>query len=264
VKKRTWEILDLAKPGDRASRAFDIFILSLIALNVVALALETVRSVYARAARFFDGFEVFSVVAFTAEYVLRIWSCTVLERFASPVRGRLRFAVTPMALVDLFAILPFYLPFVGVDLRFVRAVRLMRLFRVVKVARYSEALRAFGRVFRAKKEELLVAAAVMFLVLLFAASLIYFAENDAQPEHFSSIPAAMWWGVATMTTVGYGDVCPVTTLGKVIAAVVSVLGIAMFALPTGILGAGFVEELRGRNKATRKCPHCGKDVDAGG
>ncbi len=263
VRKRTWEILDVAKQGDRASRAFDIFILSLIALNVVALVLETVRPVYARAPRLFDGFEVFSVVAFTVEYVLRIWSCTVLERFASPVRGRLRFAVTPMALVDLFAILPFYLPFLGVDLRFVRAVRLTRLLRVMKLTRYSEALRAFGRVFKAKKEELLVAAFVMFLLLLFAASLMYFAENDAQPEHFSSIPAAMWWGVATLTTVGYGDVCPVTTLGKVIAAIVSVLGIAMFALPTGILGAGFVEELRARSRLARKCPHCGKHLDAG-
>ncbi|HPD13817.1 MAG TPA: ion transporter [Planctomycetota bacterium] len=259
MRKRTWEILDVAKPGDKASRAFDIFILWLIAANVVALVLETVRPIHAAAPLLFDGFEVLSVVAFTIEYVLRLWSCTVSERFARPLRGRLRFAVTPMALVDLLAILPFYLPFFGVDLRFVRAVRLTRLFRVMKVARYSEALRTFSRVFRAKKEELLVAAFVMVLLLLFASSLMYFAENEDQPERFSSIPAAMWWGVATLTTVGYGDVCPVTTAGKLIAAIVSVVGIAMFALPTGILGAGFVEEVA-RKRWPRVCPHCGKEL----
>ena len=163
MRKRTWEILDVAKTGDKASRAFDIFILSLIALNVVALVLGTVQRVYEKAPRLFEGFELLSVAAFTVEYVLRIWSCTISERFASPVRGRLRFAVTPLALVDLLAILPFDLPFLGVDLRFVRAVRLTRLFRVMKVARYSQALRTFGRVFRTKKEELLVAVFVMML-----------------------------------------------------------------------------------------------------
>lgn len=248
-----------AKPGDKVSRAFDIFILSLITANVIAMVLETVGPVYATAPRLFHWFEVFSVAAFTIEYALRLWACTVSERFASPVTGRLRFAVTPMALVDLFAVLPFYLPFLGVDLRFVRAVRLTRLFRVMKVARYSEALRTFDRVFRTKKEELLVAAFVMVLLLLFAASLMYFAENEEQPERFSSIPAAMWWGIATLTTVGYGDVCPVTTLGKLIAAGVSVLGIAMFALPTGILGAGFLEEVT-RKRPPRVCPHCGKEL----
>jgi len=258
VKKRFWEILDLAKPGDRASRAFDIFILTLIALNVAALVLESLKPIYEKALKLFHAFEVLSVAIFTVEYLARIWSCTTSARFASPVRGRLHFTMTPLALVDLFAILPFYLPFLGVDLRFARAVRLTRLFRVMKVARYSEALRAFGRVFAAKKEELVVAVFLMGLLVLFASSIMYFAENDAQPDHFSSIPAAMWWAVATLTTVGYGDVCPVTPLGKAIASVISVLGIAMFALPTGILGAAFVDEYRSQKRDQRVCPHCGK------
>ena len=260
MKKRVWEILDVAKPGDRASRAFDLFILSLIGLNVVALVLGTVRPVYEVAPALFNGFELFSVAVFTVEYLLRVWSCTASPRFSSPLRGRLRFAVTPLALIDLCAILPFYLPFLGIDLRFVRAVRLTRLFRVMKVARYSEAIRTFGRVFAAKKEELLISVFVMSLLLLFASSVAYFAENEAQPNKFSSIPAAMWWAVSTLTTVGYGDVCPVTALGKVVAAIVAVLGIGMFALPTAILGAGFVEELQSRKRRQTVCPHCGRDL----
>jgi voltage-gated potassium channel len=112
-----------------------------------------------------------------------------------------------------------------------------------------------------KREELLVTLFVLLLLLLFASSLIYFAEHDAQPDIFSSIPAAMWWAVATLTTVGYGDVYPVTTVGKLVASVIAVLGIGMFALPTGILGAGFVEELQSRKRRPRTCPHCGKSLE---
>jgi len=254
------EILEVTAPGDRASRAFDLFILSLIALNVAALILETVQPIYEKAPKLFKWFETVSVGIFSVEYVLRVWSCTAAPRFASPVRGRLRFAVTPLALIDLFAVLPFYLPFVGVDLRFIRAVRLVRLFRVMKVARYSQAIRTLGRVVSAKKEELLVTLFILCLLLLFASSLLYFAERQAQPEHFTSIPAAMWWGITTLTTVGYGDIYPVTPLGKVIASVIAILGIGMFALPTGILGAGFVEEIQARKRKPKVCPHCGKEI----
>jgi len=261
LKERLWEILDVAKPGDRASRAFDISILTLIALNVAALVLDSVQSIHQQLGAFFDVFEVISVAVFSAEYLLRVWSCTASPRYASPLWGRVRFALTPLALVDLSAVLPFYLPFLGVDLRFMRAVRLTRLFRVMKVARYSQAVRTIGRVFAARKEELGVTVFVMLLLLLMASCLMYFAESDSQPDKFSSIPATMWWAVATLTTVGYGDVCPITPLGKVIAGVVSVLGIGMFALPTGILGAGFLEEVRSRKqKKATICPHCGKEL----
>jgi len=177
------------------------------------------------------------------------------------MRGRFRFALSAMPMIDLLAVLPFYLPFLGLDLRFMRAVRLFRLFRVAKLARYSEALRTFCRVLGAKKEELGVTLFTLFLLLLLASCLAYYAERDAQPEAFSSIPAAMWWGVCTLTTVGYGDVCPVTALGKGIAAVIAVLGIGMFALPAGILGSGFVEEIQKRKKCLQRCPHCGWEIE---
>jgi len=260
MKKRVYQVLEVGAAVDLASKVFDWFILSLIALNVTAVVVETVEPIYQRAPSLFKWFETVSVAIFTIEYVLRVWSCTESKKHRSPVCGRLRFALTPMALVDLFAVLPFYLPFLGVDLRFIRAVRLVRVFRVFKVARYSTALKTLARVMSAKKEELLITLFVLLLLLLLSSSLIYFAEHDAQPEHFSSIPASMWWGVATLTTVGYGDVYPITPVGKVLASTIAILGIGMFALPTGILGAGFVEAMQARKRRTRTCPHCGKEI----
>ena len=261
LKKRAYEILEVAAPADTTSRLFDIFILSLIVLNVVAIVLETVEFVYEMSPFFFRSFEVASVLIFSVEYLLRIWSCTASSNYASPVYGRIRFALTPLALIDLLAILPFYLSFLDLDLLFIRALRLFRLFRIAKLSRYSLALQTFGRILSAKKEELLTTLFFLFLLLLFASSLMYFAENEAQPEHFSSIPATMWWAIVTLTTVGYGDTYPVTGPGKFLAAVIAILGIGMFALPTGILGAAFVEEIQNRKISSKLCPHCGKEIN---
>ena len=259
LRRRTWEILDVAREGDRASRAFDIGILTLIFLNVLAVVLGSVKSIYDRYTNAFDIFEIMSIAVFTVEYLARVWSCTIDPRFARPVAGRLRFATSPMALVDLAAILPFYVPFIGVDLRSIRGLRLLRILRVAKVWRYYSALQLMGRVFKAKKEELVLTGVVMVLILVLSSTLLFYAENSAQPKVFSSIPAAMWWAVATLTTVGYGDIYPVTVFGKICAAIIAVLGIGMFAIPTGILGAGFVEEIQMR-KSKRVCPHCGEEL----
>jgi voltage-gated potassium channel len=167
--------------------------------------------------------------------------------------------MTPLAVVDLFAILPFYLPFTGIDLRFLRIMRMMRIFRVAKLGRYSQSLQMLQRVIMIKKEQLICSLFILLLLVIVAASMLYYAENGVQPEVFSSIPASMWWAIATLTTVGYGDVYPVTGLGKLMASIIAVLGIGMFALPTGILGAGFVEEMSQRQKPSR-CPHCGKEI----
>jgi len=261
LRRRAFEILEPARPGDTASLVCDWFILSLIALNVVALALETVESLFEVAPRLFHWFDVFSVAVFSGEYVLRMWSCVCSGRYAAPLSGRVRYAATPLALIDLLAILPFYLPFLGVDLRFLRAARLFRIFRIAKVGRYSRSARLLGSVLREKREELGVALFVLFILLILSSSLLYFAEHEANPSDFSSIPAAMWWAVTTLTTVGYGDASPVTILGKVLASVVAILGIGMFALPTGILGAGFLEEVQKRRRAPKACPKCGENME---
>jgi len=259
LRKRTYEILDIAKPNDTVSQAFDIFIVSLIALNVIALILESVRNIRAVAPRLFDVFEFISVMIFTVEYICRLWTAVENPAYAKPIRGRFRFAATPLAVVDLLAVLPFYLPFTGIDLRFLRVLRMMRIFRIAKIGRYSRSLQTLQRVAKAKKEQLVCTVFILFLLLIIAASMLYYAENETQPKAFSSIPASMWWAVTTLTTVGYGDMYPMTGLGKIMASVVAVLGIGMFALPTGIIGAGFMEET-GKNKKSSTCPHCGKEI----
>jgi voltage-gated potassium channel len=260
VKQRLWELLEVAEDDDRGSRAFDAFLLTLIFLNAVAVVVGTVGAVERQAGVFLEWFENVSIAVFTLEYLGRLWSCTADPRFSRPLLGRLRFAGTPLAVIDLLAVLPFYLPFVGVDLRFLRVLRLMRIFRLAKLARYVRALHLLGRVLRARKEELLLTLGALLLVLVIASSLMYYVESAVQPEAFPDIPSTMWWAVATLTTVGYGDVFPVTALGRMLGAVVAVLGIGLFAVPTAIIGAGFVEELE-KERGGRRCPHCGMPVD---
>jgi voltage-gated potassium channel len=167
----------------------------------------------------------------------------------------------PLSIIDLLAILPALVAFGTVDLRVLRMLRLFRLARVAKATRYVAALALFRKIVRAKRAELVLTSALMVLLLVFASALMHFAEGEAQPEKFSSIPASMWWAVATLTTVGYGDVYPITPLGKVAAAIVSILGIGFFALPTAIIGSGFVEALHEREAATRLCSHCGHPIE---
>lgn len=261
VKRRIYELLEGTSSGDDPSaRTLEWLMMALITLNVFAVVLESVDSVAAQYAGFFNRFELFSVTVFSVEYLLRFWTCTLKERFKRPFIGRLQFALTPLALVDLLAILPFYAPlFFELDLRFIRAVRLVRVFRLLKMARYSESLRMLRRVAEAKKEELVITFFIIFLLLVVTSSLMYFIEHERQPELFSSIPAAMWWAVNTLTTVGYGDAYPQTPIGKVLAGFIEILGIGIFALPAGIFASGFAEIVQGK-QTKGVCPHCAKEL----
>jgi len=258
IRKRIWEIVEAGKEGDKASKIFDFCILSLIFLNVIAVVVETVDGVQASYGMFLYYFEVFSVIVFTAEYLIRIWLCVVDERYSQPISGRLRFARRPLIIIDLLAILPFYIPAFLVDLEFIRVMRLFRLLRMAKIGRYYSKLQLINNVFKSKKEELFLSTVIMVILLVISSSLMYYCESSIQPKVFSSIPATMWWAVATLTTVGYGDVYPITALGKLLGSVIAILGIGMFALPTGILGAGFIEEIQQEEKDV--CPHCGKSL----
>lgn len=260
IRKRTWEIVEAAKSGDTASRTFDITILALIFLNVIAVIVGSVQSVQERWGTFLNVFEVFSVAVFTVEYIARLWSCTIDPRFSGRIHGRFRHAFRAMSIIDLLAILPFYLPFLGIDLRSLRVLRLLRILRVAKAGRYYSSLNLIKHVFQKKKEELILTSALMGLLLVVSSSVLYYCENAAQPNAFSSIPATMWWAIETLTTVGYGDMYPVTLLGKFCASIIAVLGVGMFALPTGILGAGFVEAIQKHKEPKEVCPHCGKEL----
>lgn len=197
LKRRVFDVVEAAPEGDALSRYFDIAIISLIVANVCALVVATMPSMQGRFGPWFAGFEAISVTIFTVEYIVRLWSCNVDARYAAPIRGRLRFAATPLATADLLAILPFFLPFLGFDGRFLRALRMLRLLRLAKLARYSASLQLFGRVLAAKKEHLIIVTSASMLLILFASSFMYLAEHAAQPDVFSSIPAAMWWAVVT-------------------------------------------------------------------
>lgn len=260
MKARLFKVLE-ATAYDRTSRIVGLGLGTLIILNVTAVIVGTVEPIYARHRLFLDWFEVFSVAVFTAEYLLRLYACTSVPEYRHPFFGRLRYAVTPLALVDLIAILPFYLPLLHSDLRSLRILRVLRVLRLAKLIRYSDALRLLGKVVRSKKEELVMTMLLLVFLLIMASTAVYHAEHESQPEHFSSIPAAMWWGIATLSTVGYGDVYPITPVGRMFGAVAAILGIAMFALPTGLLGAGFLEEIQKRKRTPKPCPHCGREIE---
>lgn len=245
IKERLHKILEIAAVGDTVSKSFDIFIMTLIALNVIAVILATVERFNLQYQYYFRIFEIFSVIIFTIEYVLRLWTCTINKNFRNSITGRIKYMLTPFAIIDLLAILPFYLPMIiSLDLRFIRAVRLFRLFRLFKMGRYSKAVFTLKKVLKDKKEELILVIFVVLLLLIIFSSLMYFIEKEAQPEAFSSIPEAMWWGIITLTTVGYGDIYPITALGKILGALIAFLGIGMFALPAGILSSGLAEAVQ--------------------
>ena len=247
LRNKTFLFLEISTPEDRASYWFDMFMVVLILSNVAAIILETVDVISEAAGSFFYLFELFSVIIFTTEYILRVWSSVEdpSGRFSSPFLGRLRYILSPMAIIDLIAFLPFYLStFFGVDLRILR---LFRLLRLVKLTRYSPALNAVGATMVSQHRALTAAFLVMIMALLFSSSIMFVFENEVQPEKFSSIPTAMWWGMATLTTVGYGDVAPVTPMGQLFGIITMIIGIGMFALPTGIIATGFANEMEKLN-----------------
>ncbi|MDJ0864891.1 MAG: ion transporter [Myxococcota bacterium] len=241
VRRRVHEILETSRPGDATSTLVDALLAALVVANVVAVVLESVRPVYRTWGAWFDAFEALSVAIFSAEYALRAWSAAESDGPAGEGawRKRLRYLVSPLALTDLCAVLPYYLSaFVAVDLRFLRILRMLRIF---KLTRYSGAMRMLLETFAREGRAFGAAVFILLAVTVLASGGIYLAEHRAQPEAFGSIPAAMWWALVTLTTVGYGDVVPVTPFGKLFAACVTIVGVGMVALPTGILASGFAE-----------------------
>ena len=246
LRQRAFNILEIGGESDRLSRIIDILLISLISLNVLSVILETLPSLQNKHQIFFERFEFFSVCIFSIEYLARAWS--VIEssnkKYAHPFWGRLRYILTPMALIDLIVILPFYLGmFLPLDLRFMRVLRLLRVF---KLTRYSSSMSLLLQVLADEAKSIGAALFILFIMIIMASSLIYLAEHEAQPEAFNSIPASMWWSVITMTSIGYGDVIPITVVGKVLASIIGVISIGIVALPAGLLASGFSEALRQR------------------
>lgn len=220
--------------------------IGLILINIAAVTLETVPSIWQRFQTEFYWLDVFSVVVFTVEYILRVWASAERDGAVgkSAFERRLRYIFSPLAIVDLLAILPFYIGlFSALDLR---GLRIFRLLRMLKLVRYSPALASLSRVLYMERRALVAALIIMLGLLFTSATLAHLVEGSAQPEVFGTIPAGLWWALSTLTTVGYGDVVPVTVAGKILGSVVMVLGFAFYAVPIGIIASGFSDEVHRR------------------
>lgn len=265
IRKKVHHTLIMSTKGKRGfPLVINLFVVALIALNSMAIILYSVPEVreHPALATLFIDFEIFSVVIFTIEYGLRVWSCIENPHYKHPFWGRIKFIFSAWALVDLLAILPFYLTLFTTDFGLIRMLRVLRVVRLYRVTKYSHALSMIKRAINNTKEELILSYSFVLFALLIVSSIIYYIEHPVQPEAFPSIPASIWWGVVTMTTLGYGDIYPITTLGKIFGGFVAILGVALFSLPTGILASGFIQEINNNKEDDddQRCPHCGKRI----
>lgn len=240
-RQRTYQVLEREQSG--FSRIINITLILLIILTLVVLFIETVPEIQQQYSNWFNVFEYISIALFSIEYMTRVWSSAEINS-ATPWRSRWSYMLTVPALIDLLAIAPFYLGlFIQIDTRSLRAVRLLRL---LKLTRYSSSLRTLLQVIKNELSGIISALSMLLILIVIASTAMYIVEHKVQPDAFGSIPQAMWWASVTLTTVGYGDVIPVTFLGKTLGIVITILGVGIAALPTGILASGFTTEMQNR------------------
>ena len=253
LRLRLFHILHRPSPANRMVRRVNYVLAAVIVANCVAVALETVPSIYQANRSLFFALEVFSTGFFIIEYLLRLWVCVEQVRYSSPVSGRLKYALHPLPLLDLIVIATLWAP---LDLRFLRIFRLSRLFRVLHLEELDHSFQAVSAAIGRRKSLLVISLLMMLITIYCLAALLYMVEHAAQPEAFSSIPATLWWSIVTLTTIGFGDMVPITTLGKTLAGAVMLAGIGIFALPTAIVTAAILDA--GTDKP-EPCPNCGYD-----
>ena len=222
LKKQLWVILE--DNTTKKGRYFDYFIQTLIFLSLVSFSLDTLPSLSASIRQFLEGFEIFSIIVFSAEYLLRVYVS----------KKPLKYVFSFYGIIDIIAILPFYLN-TFLDLRFLRAFRIFRVFRALKLMRYNKALNRFKLAFKIVKEEIVLFFMVTLVLIFITSAGIYFFENEAQPEVFKSVFHSAWWSIVTLTTVGYGDVYPITLGGKIFTFFVLMIGVGLVTVPAGLV-----------------------------
>ena len=248
LRRRTYEILEAANEDDPLSRIADLALIVLITLNVLAVIAESVQSLRLDYGDALNLFENISLAIFTVEYGLRVWSSVEQEGLIhqQPIWGRLRYMRRPMAVLDLIVIAPVYLSFIiGIDLRFLRVLRLLRIFRLT---RYASSMRLLVEVLRQEAGNIGASVFILMMTAVFSASVVYLFEANAQPDKFGSVPDALWWAIITMTSIGYGDVVPITPWGKLFGSLIGLVSVGLVALPTGLLASGFSQALDRRRQ----------------
>lgn len=266
IKRRAHEILEISRPNDKVSRSVDIVLLSLILLNVALIIADTFE-LPPTAAAVGSVIENISVAIFSVEYLARLWVSDLSYPELPPFRARLRYIRSFAAVIDLVSLLPSFISFMSANFMVLRMLRVLRLTRAFKLNRYTHALHDIGEVFRRKAGQLISSMVVVSFLMVISSVLMYDAEHEAQPEVFDNALSGLWWAIATVTTVGYGDIYPVTAVGRVMSAVIALLGIGLVAVPTGIITAGFSEQIAEKQKAAEDepdekefCPYCGKKL----
>ncbi|MDD1728527.1 MAG: ion transporter [Methanospirillum sp.] len=255
IKKRVFDIVNDRDNDGIPNHIFDYAIITLIVLNIIAIFLETYKPIYTEYYNFFTWFEYFSVILFTVEYILRIWTCTYYEEYTNPVIGRLRYAISLMMIIDFFAVFPFYLSLLlPLDPRVVKLFRMFRLFRIFKLFRYYKSFEVVISVLKKNKDYLISVLIILISFLIFVSYSIYIIESESQPDKFQDFDNAFWWSVITLTTVGYGDTYPITDIGKFLTVIVLLIGIGLISLPTGIIASGFLDEVRKRKECSLSIP----------
>ena len=269
LRMAVFRVIQPDSTGYRPSLLFDWTITTLILLSVASVFIVTL-DLSADVQNLLGGFEAAVSVVFTLEYALRIWTAPELYPGRSPWTARARYVVSGMALIDLLASLPFWIPMVlPGSMLGMRAFRLVRLLRIFKLNRYFDAMAMIGEVVREKRRELIGSIFFVAILMLVSSLLVYAVEHDAQPEAFRNAVSVRWWAVATLTPVGYGDIYPVTVAGRLFGAVIALLGIGMVAIPTSILSSGLLDHMAKSREASKSatsddaplfCPHCGKPI----
>jgi voltage-gated potassium channel len=262
LRAQLFAILHAPHRRNPAARLANYFLAALIIANAVAITVESLPGLDADWRRWLQAFEALSTGLFVVEYVVRVWSCVELPRLSRPVLGRLRYMLQPLSILDLLAIATYWTPW---DMRFLRVVRLVRLLKILHLYEFEAALERLAVSLARRKELLLVSVALMATFVYIAAALLYEIEHARQPDVFSSIPATFWWACVTFNTIGYGDMVPLTPVGQFVAALVSVFGVGVFALPTAIVIAAIIEssasgtpyvcDVCGHQGTTSRIPH---------
>ncbi|MDO5707016.1 MAG: ion transporter [Andreesenia angusta] len=262
-KKRIFHIIQLGNIEDAESRSFDILIIIAILTNLF-IAVFATFDISKKYENHIYILEFITIIIFTIEYALRVWTAPLLYPYTKSIKARLKYIFSFSGLVDLFSFIPFYIPkvfFPGgiIAFRMLRIVRILRLFRINQ---YNDSLNVISDVLKKKKTYLLSSIFIILMLMISASVLMYDLEHEAQPDVFTNAFSGFWWASATLLTVGYGDVYPVTTAGRILGIIITFLGVGMVAIPTGILSAGFMQQVSYLQSGDDKiyCPHCGKKL----